>query len=138
MEKDPWYRDGLKFQCTSCGDCCTGAPGHVWVNKKEIAALADSAGLSVEDFEKKYARQVGIRKSLREFPNGDCVFFNGQTRRCEVYELRPRQCRTWPFWDSNLATPHAWNATCQACPGAGTGTRVSLEEIQLSAAKIRI
>jgi hypothetical protein len=138
MEKDPWYRDGLRFQCTGCGDCCTGAPGYVWVNKEEIAALAQSAGLSVEDFEKKYVRRVGVRKSLKEFPNGDCVFFNHETRRCQAYELRPRQCRTWPFWGSNIVTPEAWKATCRDCPGAGTGPVVSLEEIQASAAKIKI
>jgi Fe-S-cluster containining protein len=108
------------------------------VNKAEIAALAQSASLSVEDFEKKYVRQVGVRKSLKEFPNGDCVFFDHETRRCQAYELRPRQCRTWPFWGSNLATPEAWKATCRDCPGAGTGPLVTLEEIQASAAKINI
>ncbi len=40
MSQQPWYQDGLKFRCTGCGDCCTGAPGYVWVNKEEIAALA--------------------------------------------------------------------------------------------------
>ena len=29
---------GLRFECTQCGDCCTGAPGYVWVNKAEISA----------------------------------------------------------------------------------------------------
>ena len=37
---EPWYAEGLKFQCTGCGDCCTGAPGYVWVNQAEIDALA--------------------------------------------------------------------------------------------------
>ena len=22
---EPWYKDGLRFKCTGCGDCCTGA-----------------------------------------------------------------------------------------------------------------
>ena len=35
-----WYDAGLKFQCTRCGACCTGAPGYVWVNGEEIARLA--------------------------------------------------------------------------------------------------
>ena len=35
-----WYQDGLAFECTRCGACCTGAPGYVWVNDEEIARLA--------------------------------------------------------------------------------------------------
>ena len=42
---EPWYRDGLKFACTGCGDCCTGEPGYVWVNKAEIETLAAAVGL---------------------------------------------------------------------------------------------
>src|SRR6476619_666746 len=138
MSDLPWYADGLKFKCTQCGDCCTGAPGYVWVNKEEIEALAKRAGLSVEDFEQKYVRRVGVRKSLVEFENGDCVVFDGQTRRCTVYEDRPRQCRTWPFWDSNVRTPAAWEFTCQACPGSGTGRLYQLGEIESQTAVIRI
>ena len=127
----PWYHKGLKFSCSGCGDCCTGAPGFVWVNQAEIAALAQQPKMSVEQFTDTYTRKVGIRRSLKEFPNGDCVFFDNQTRQCEVYAARPRQCRTWPFWDSNLRSPEAWESTCQSCPGSGTGTLHSLEQIEI-------
>jgi uncharacterized protein len=130
MTDEPWYADGLKFECSQCGDCCTGAPGFVWVTNDEIAALAALVGESVEDFEHKYVRSVGVRKSLREFPNGDCVFFDGEARKCTVYAARPRQCRTWPFWDSNLASPEAWKHTCEVCPGSGKGKVYQLEEIE--------
>lgn len=126
----PWYSAGLKFTCSQCGDCCTGAPGHVWVNNEEIAALAAVVGISVEAFEEQYVRRVGIRKSLKEFPNGDCVFFDSESRKCNVYEARPRQCRTWPFWDSNLKTPEDWKHTCSVCPGSGKGQLYRLEEIE--------
>ena len=39
MGQQPWYDKGLRFSCSECGDCCTGAPGYVWVNKEEIAAI---------------------------------------------------------------------------------------------------
>ena len=132
QKKQPWYAEsGLKFNCSQCGDCCTGAPGYVWVNKEEIAKLAAAAGIEdVEEFERLYVRKIGIRKSLKEFPNGDCVFFDSETRKCQVYQARPRQCRTWPFWDSNLRTPEAWEATCEICPGSGRGKLYSIEEIE--------
>jgi Fe-S-cluster containining protein len=134
----PWYKDGLRFQCTGCGDCCTGAPGFVWVNKEEIAALAAKVGLDEDEFESRYVREIGVRKSLVEFNNGDCVFFDGKTRKCKVYEARPRQCRTWPFWDSNVRAPEAWAQTCEVCPGSGTGRLYQLGEIETQKAVIRI
>jgi Fe-S-cluster containining protein len=129
MEKLPWFQDGLRFECTQCGNCCTGAPGYVWVNQEEIDALAGHFGLSVEAFERKYVRRVGVRRSLMELPNGDCVFFDGESRRCTVYGLRPRQCRTWPFWHSNVHSEEAWAETCQACPGSGHGQLYPVEEV---------
>ncbi|REJ69047.1 MAG: YkgJ family cysteine cluster protein [Planctomycetota bacterium] len=136
--EQPWYHAGLRFQCTGCGDCCTGAPGYVWVNKAEIEALAERLEMPVDQFREQYARKIGIRYSLVEYANGDCVFFDSRTRRCTVYEDRPRQCRTWPFWDSNIRSPESWRQTCEVCPGSGTGELVSLEEIERSAAEIRI
>ena len=130
MDEKPWYEAGLKFQCTQCGDCCTGSPGHVWVNKEEIETLAGLLRLDVAEFEKRYVRQVGIRKSLIEFPNGDCIFFHGESRSCQVYQARPRQCRTWPFWNSNLANPEAWQRAADHCPGCNRGKLVTLEKIE--------
>lgn len=129
MSEQPWYRNGLRFKCTQCGDCCTGAPGFVWVNKEEIAALAQEVGLDVAEFESRYVRNVGVRKSLIEYANGDCVFFDGKTRKCTVYGARPRQCRTWPFWESNVKTEEAWQHTCEVCPGSGKGDLIPLERI---------
>ncbi|MEM9186428.1 MAG: YkgJ family cysteine cluster protein [Planctomycetota bacterium] len=133
-----WYAGGLRFTCTGCGDCCTGAPGYVWLNKADIAALADVTGLTVAEFERRHVRSVGVRKSLKEYANGDCVFFENRSRKCGVYAARPRQCRTWPFWDSNLRSPEAWADTCEACPGSGKGRLHQLEQIEEQRAEIRV
>jgi Fe-S-cluster containining protein len=138
MDEKPWFQNGLRFQCTQCGNCCTGAPGFVWVNKEEIQALAEKLGLEIDDFERKYVRTVGIRKSLVEFPNGDCVFFDNKARKCTVYSVRPRQCRTWPFWDSNVRTKEAWDETCQVCPGSGKGQIVPVEQILKQVAVMKL
>lgn len=138
MSEQPWYEEGLRFRCTGCGDCCTGESGFVWVNKQEIAALAERLGMEIEQFEARYVQRVGIRKSLKEYANGDCVFFDGKTRRCNVYDDRPRQCRSWPFWESNLRTPEQWEQTCEECPGAGKGRLYSLQQIEEQVGQIRI
>ena len=138
MNDSAWFKDGLRFQCTGCGDCCTGAPGYVWVNAEEIAALAERLEMDVDRFERKYVRRVGVRRSLVEFPNGDCVFFDTESRKCTVYEQRPRQCKTWPFWDSNLRTPEAWKETCEVCPGSGRGKLIGVEEILRQSQVLRL
>jgi Fe-S-cluster containining protein len=138
MSDLPWYQAGLRFTCSQCGNCCTGAPGFVWVNNEEIAALAALVGLDVEAFEDQYVRRVGARKSLKEFPNGDCVFFDGQTRKCTVYGARPRQCKTWPFWDSNLKTPADWEYTCGVCPGSGQGALHQLDAIESQRRTVKV
>ena len=138
MDEKPWFEEGLQFECTQCGNCCTGAPGFVWVNSEEIQALAQELGISTSEFENKFVRQVGVRKSLIEYANGDCVFFDGATRRCTVYDARPRQCRTWPFWQSNVRTQKAWKQTCEVCTGSGQGKRYAAEHIlhQISIVKL--
>ncbi len=138
MAKVPWYNDGLRFECTQCGDCCTGAPGYVWVTNDEIALLAKHLAMPLEDFERQYVRKVGVRKSLIEYGNGDCVFFDGKIRKCTVYEARPKQCRTWPFWDSNIRSPAAWQQTCEVCPGSGRGKLYTVEEIVAQSSLVRV
>jgi Fe-S-cluster containining protein len=138
MSKEPWFKDGLRFTCSQCGDCCTGAPGYVWVNQEEIDALAAHVGLPPEEFEQKHVRRVGARRSLVEYPNGDCVFFDGETRKCSVYAARPRQCRTWPFWESNLRSPATWNDTCRVCPGSGQGQLIPIEQVLAQMAVVKV
>jgi Fe-S-cluster containining protein len=134
----PWYKDGLRFKCTQCGDCCTGAPGYVWVNQEEVKAIAEVLGKSVGEVRLEHTRLEGRRTTLKEFANGDCTFFDGKTRGCKIYSVRPRQCRTWPFWDSNLESPETWAETCEVCPGSGKGDLYPLDEIVKRAGVIRI
>jgi uncharacterized protein len=117
----PWYRDGLRFACTQCGNCCTGAPGHVWVSEAEIAALAARVGLEVADFRRRYTRRVPRRGvSLIEKANHDCVFFQ-RGQGCTVYAERPKQCRTWPFWGGVVRDEESWRHAGEGCPGIGRG-----------------
>jgi hypothetical protein len=138
IRKEVWYSGGLRFQCTQCGDCCSGSEGYVWVNQEEINAMAARLGMSPSTFEERFVKRVGVRRSLTERANGDCMLLDEKTRKCTAYEERPRQCKTWPFWDSNLRTPEAWAEAAEACPGCDKGNLVPLEQIVEQASKIRI
>ena len=125
----PWYRDGLQFECSRCGHCCTGPPGVVWTTPAEVVELAAAKGLDVAAFSARYLREVEGRLALVERTNGDCIFWD-QAAGCTVYAARPEQCRTWPFWPKHLATPEAWERTQRFCPGARHGRVHSLVEIE--------
>jgi hypothetical protein len=131
----PWYIAGLAFECTECGNCCAGPEeGYVWVTEADIETIAGLLGLSVETMMKRYVRRVGRRFSLVEVPaNNDCIFLTAAKdgkRGCRIYSARPRQCRTWPFWPSNITSPEAWSLTGMRCPGVNRGSLVDCREIQ--------
>ena len=100
----------------------------MWVEPTEIDALAKHFGLSVDNFGERYLRKVGRRYSLIEKPGGDCVFFD---KGCSVYPARPTQCRTFPFWRSNLKSERAWDELADECPGIGQGKLFPVEEIEI-------
>lgn len=127
-DNQPWYADGLHFTCTMCGKCCTGEPGYVWVTDEELRAIAAFRNEPVEEVTALYTRKAKGRRTLREKANGDCVFYDRQAG-CTVYPVRPPQCRTWPFWASNVESPEAWERTEGLCPGSGQGELIPAEEI---------
>ncbi|MBQ2684439.1 MAG: YkgJ family cysteine cluster protein [Thermoguttaceae bacterium] len=128
----PWFRQGLRFRCRKCGGCCTGEPGYVWVTNEELEKIARAVHLDRYEFENRYVRLVdGRRKSLIELPNGDCVLFDPVKRQCRVYDARPIQCKTWPFWERNIDTPNSWRKTARFCRGCNhpEGRLYTVEEI---------
>jgi hypothetical protein len=123
----PYFFDsGIRFECTRCGRCCTGAPGEVRVTHAEIGALSDCLGIPVDQFIPLYCRPAAGGLGLKERPDGSCVFYDGG---CRVYSARPSQCRTYPFWLKNLRSEEAWDQTCRACPGIGRGRLFQRSEI---------
>lgn len=122
-------KPGLRFSCTMCGNCCSGPPGYVSFTEDEAAAIAARLGISLESFMDRYTHQTPAGRSLREVPgqNGlDCVFLDRQSMPgkaiCGIYEDRPTQCRTWPFWEINLRSKRQWEQARRTCPGMGHGT----------------
>ena len=129
----PWYAEGLQFSCTQCGRCCGGPPGYIWVSAEEIRKFAATLGMGEAQFRAKHVRRVGRRFSLYEKPNGDCEFLGRDASGkafCTAYEARPVQCRTWPFWSSNVESEKEWRLTARTCPGINTGTHHPLPVIQ--------
>ena len=125
----PWYAEGLRFACQSCGRCCGGAPGYVWATDEEIARMAALLGLAPKEFRRLYVRRLWRGLSLREKANYDCILLDG-SGRCIAYDERPRQCRAWPFWPGNLESRQAWEESMGRCPGIGRGPLYRFPEIE--------
>ncbi|MDP3300502.1 MAG: YkgJ family cysteine cluster protein [Sulfuricurvum sp.] len=105
---DLMKQDGFSYAfdssaCASCGgNCCTGESGNIFVSVTEIAAIAKLLEMQEDEFRRTYLRKEVYRYSLKEkVVNGshDCVFFNRSQNGCTIYQARPLQCRTFPFWD---------------------------------------
>ena len=132
--KSPWYAAGLCFECQRCGECCRGEPGYVWVTAADLDRIAAYLRANPEDLSASSVRRFGRRLSLRERPNGDCVFYAGG---CTIYPVRPQQCRTFPFWPENLTSRRRWERVGKECRGIGRGRLWTAREIDLLAGKGR-
>lgn len=123
-----WWADGVRFSCQGSGRCCVsrGAYGYVYLTLEDRRRLAAALGLPTREFTRRYCAKTDGLVHLRD-EGPDCRFLEEQ--RCGVYEARPTQCRTWPFWPENM-NARAWTAIAAYCPGVGKGQTVPAEEIR--------
>jgi len=118
-EAPKWLQDmkSLPFECTACGKCCR-TKGHVYLSPEETLQAASVLDISPQGFIDQYAshalssnQTTWIR--LREQDDA-CIFLDLDTNQCQIYEARPTQCRTYPFWPNILQSPDSWNAECRS------------------------
>lgn len=111
-----WFNEGLRFKCTGCGKCCTGSPGYVFLSLNDLERIAAHFALSSQEFARKYTRFVDGQYALLDAQGSeDCIFL--ENKRCAIYEVRPTQCKTFPWWLHNLRTPEEWKEAKERCEG---------------------
>jgi Fe-S-cluster containining protein len=122
---------GLRFACQRCSACCRYSPGFVLLSAHDLSDLREAVTVPWDEFKKRYLRalKIGpfIRVSLTEKSNYDCVFW--EDGGCRVYEHRPFQCRSFPFWTYLVSSPAAWAEYKSNCPGIDSGPVHAPEEI---------
>lgn len=141
----PEQGQGLRFSCTQCGNCCSGPPGFVLVDDDEAATLATHLGLSIQAFIEHYTHILPEGRSLTERPGPrgyDCIFLDRTTNPgkavCGIYNHRPKQCRTWPFWTSILHSTQSWARASATCPGINKGPLTPAAEIKRQRAIVQM
>ncbi len=126
-----FYKNGLKFQCQRCSDCCRLTPGVVYLSKKDLTRLSQWFKMKEADFIEKYCRWVqyyGNKEALclLEKKNYDCILWD---KGCAAYGARPVQCSTFPFWSWILKDRDSWKEESASCRGIDMGELRSFEEI---------
>ncbi len=130
MATPKWYENGLRFECQGSGRCCVsrGQYGYVYVTIEDRRAMAQYLGLATSLFTKKFCDKKGGIWKLRDFREACRFLENGN--RCGVYEARPTQCRTWPFWPETMGAKSWQKEVASYCPGVGKGRVWSKAEIE--------
>ncbi|MGB0684881.1 MAG: YkgJ family cysteine cluster protein [Planctomycetota bacterium] len=106
----------FRFDCHRCGHCCRVGHGQVWLQESDLAPMAARLDMEVEAFLRFHVRQVDGRLSLREKEDGSCGLLEG-VATCRVYEERPTQCRSFPFWPAVTDSTAGLAAAAAYCPG---------------------
>jgi uncharacterized protein len=133
MIERPFYAEGLKFSCTRCSSCCRHESGFVYLSENDLSRLANEFKMDYTAFVQAWCRWIPFtqnreRLSLKEKSNFDCILWNNS---CTVYNARPLQCRSFPFWgDHVLCSQKAWEAAGRDCPGINNGELHSREKIE--------
>ena len=126
---DVFYAAGLQFACSRCGQCCTGEHGTISVSMKDIETIATRLGQPCTDFIAMYCYIFEGGYSLNEGENGDCCMLK-DGRTCLIYDIRPIQCLTYPFWADKVLTEQDWICESRVCRGIGNGRLFSHREIE--------
>ncbi|MFI3257390.1 MAG: YkgJ family cysteine cluster protein [Spirochaetales bacterium] len=127
-----FYSEGLHFHCKQCSHCCRHEPGYVYLSQTDLSNLCVCLDMNAEDFIQAYCRIVPYYNgtdvlALQEKPNYDCIFWD---KTCTVYNVRPVQCITYPFWSFVLKDNESWQQESKHCPGINCGTLFTKEKIQ--------
>lgn len=103
--------EGMRYACQRCGNCCRW-PGEVPVTDREVAEIAEFLNMSLYDFVAEHT-EIRINRAgltLKEKPNGECVFLDGI--ECKLQPVKPGQCAGFP----NEWNFKGWREKCEAIP----------------------
>jgi len=125
--RERFYAQGLHFECTGCGACCKLGGGYVYPSLEDVGFAARHLDMTVNQFTAQY---MELHEGQYVFRNdGDNCIFYGE-KGCTIYEARPTQCRTFPFWKANLKSQYRWKLIEEECEGIGQGKLYTVDEIE--------
>lgn len=132
--------EGLRFECRQSGKCCAayGSEGYVILTESDLVRMEKHLDLpreafaTVGEFEDTRGNQEKVitKNWYLTGSKKQCKYLRGH--QCGVYEARPTQCRTFPFWAENFGAKTWKKQITNLCKGIGKGrlyTKAEIEEI---------
>ncbi len=107
-------KNKIQFKCKQCGKCC--GIGFIYLKRREAAVMAAGLKMPLREFKKKYTTFfLFLGRALKWREDGFCVFMSGN--KCSIYDIRPEQCRTWPYWKRITNNNHELKRAQKYCLG---------------------
>ncbi len=113
-----WNTQDVHFSCSGCGKCCLNE-GSVWLNVDECADLCFHLDEPIQSVADKYfsdympgwakLKNVQVQSKDEGVTRDGCVFLDDEGKKCTIYEARPIQCRTYPWWPRLLLNESAYS-----------------------------
>lgn len=121
----------FRFECRpGCTTCCT-KEGDVFLTDEDVKRIAPHFDLSPQEFLARHCDQRDGETRLADKSSDPCRFVT--ETGCSIHEVKPLQCRTFPFWPEYVRARRSWRNLRRFCPGIGEGPIVPLEEIRREA-----
>jgi Fe-S-cluster containining protein len=135
-KQNKFYQNGIRFECTGCGDCCRshGEYAYVYLSTKDVDIISSYLKMNRLDFLNAYCKNDEYGNVHLSMTDGDCNFLK-KKGRCRIYPVRPMQCKAWPFWTENLQEHIFKGAVAGYCKGVGKGRLWTEKEIDEIAKK---
>jgi len=132
LGKNTYYKKAeLRFRCTGCGKCCYGDPKthYIAATDRELVSIQRFLKLSRQDFFAAYIEALpwgghGIQLQA----DGACPFL--ADGKCQIYEFRPAQCKSYPFWPEVVGLKNDWLSEAKRCEGINRGEIIPLAQIE--------
>jgi hypothetical protein len=84
----------VKNKCGECGVCCTNT--EMFLSKSDIKLIFKKIrlkNLNLKDFTIKNKIGLYQLKNINEM----CFFYNKNSKKCSIYNFRPKGCRFYPL-----------------------------------------
>lgn len=115
----------LRFECQpGCTKCCE-QQGFVYLTRDDLLRIAKHLGVTPAEFERRFIYRTKNLLRLRVPRERQCHFLSDGG--CSIHEVKPVQCRAFPFWPELVENKREWKKTAGWCPGIGKGELVQIE-----------
>ena len=104
--------------CRRCGKCCLPNPLNpehpgVMVYKEDLIKIAKHSHYSYKYLKKKAILNTNPNLAPRRYLPLPCMFYDKTKSECQIYDIRPLVCRTFPITDLPRQVGISINVRCE-------------------------